>query len=280
MNKWIIAGVLYVAVVFGGFQLYDKWSSGNKSSSARMDMNSNQMEKNANHGNQVESGMSHMHESGAAHDSEVNTYVENDEKQIIIFLKDKTGNPIDDLEVNHEKLMHFIIVDDHMQKYYHLHPKKTGKGEFTISNDLPDGFYKAYIDIKPKNEAYMVEPVPFVVGHPTSSEHGYELTPDAVLSKRIEGETVKLNVNTFKAGQPVTLSFNLDQTNLTPYLGAIGHVVILDEFGKTYLHVHPVNNDEPVFETEFEKPGIYKIWAEFKQNGKVRAFPFVIKIEK
>jgi hypothetical protein len=53
----------------------------------------------------------------------------------------------------------------------------------------------------------------------------------------------------------------------------MGHVVILDENAQDFLHVHPANDREPIFETQFKQPGIYKIWAEFKQNGKVRAFP-------
>ncbi|MFF2447786.1 hypothetical protein ACFVSW_11865 [Neobacillus sp. NPDC058068] len=59
----------------------------------------------------------------------------------------------------------------------------------------------------------------------------------------------------------------------------MGHVVILNEYGKEFLHVHPSNENKPTFETSFDKPGIYKIWAEFKQNGKVRAFPFVFEIK-
>lgn len=106
-----------------------------------------------------------------------------------------------------------------------------------------------------------------------------ELKADTNFTQNIDGETVKLNLSSAQANQPVTLTFNLDKTNLTPYLGAMGHVVILDENAQNFLHVHPANDKEPVFETQFKQPGIYKIWAEFKQNGKVRAFPFVVEIK-
>ncbi|MED4754531.1 hypothetical protein [Brevibacillus choshinensis] len=74
----------------------------------------------------------------------------------------------------------------------------------------------------------------------------------------------------------MTVTFDLDKTNLTPYLGALGHVVILNESAQQYLHVHPAHQEEPIFETQFEQPGLYKIWAEFKQNGKVREFPLIV----
>jgi hypothetical protein len=34
-------------------------------------------------------------------------------EELKIFLKDKAGNSINEREVNHEKLMRLIIVDDH-----------------------------------------------------------------------------------------------------------------------------------------------------------------------
>ncbi|MED4586583.1 hypothetical protein P9578_27900 [Brevibacillus choshinensis] len=74
----------------------------------------------------------------------------------------------------------------------------------------------------------------------------------------------------------MTVTFDLDKTNLTPYLGALGHVVILNESAQQYLHVHPAHQEEPIFETQFEQLGLYKIWAEFKQNGKVREFPLIV----
>ncbi|MFJ5717977.1 hypothetical protein [Neobacillus sp. NPDC093127] len=293
MKKWAIAGILYVTVVILGFQAYDKWIAKDKGTAAQTDSHGDNMEmggkqeergghqKNESHQGE-DQGNSHAHKKASGnHDgSEVNTFVQIDNKSIKIFLKDKAGNPIDELEINHEKELHLIIVDEQLQRYYHLHPERTGKGEFTIENNFPDGFYKAFVDIKPKNFAFKVEPVPFVVGNPSAPSHGHELVPDTNYSKTVDGETVTLNVSSFKAGEPVTLAFDLDQKNLTPYLGAMGHVVILDEYGKEFLHVHPSNNSEPIFETSFDKPGIYKIWAEFKQNGTVRAFPFVIEIKE
>ncbi|MBS4214676.1 hypothetical protein [Neobacillus rhizophilus] len=306
MRKWAIAGMLYVTIVIVGFQTYDKWFADEKSTAAEagmQDMGNTKNKKNkdnkesmdtmgdmgsSDHGSEAaETGAhgeegSHGHDGGSSHSdgSEVNTFVYNDKDNIKIYLKDKAGNPIDDLEVNHEKILHLIIVDEQLQKYYHLHPERTGKGEFTIGNILPEGYYKAFIDIKPKSHAYAVEPVPFVVGSPVvnTDAHGHSLVPDTDFTKVVDREKVTMTVSSFKAGENVKLSFDLDRTNLTPYLGAMGHVVILDEYGKKFLHVHPSNDTEPIFETTFSKPGIYKIWAEFQQNGKVRAFPFVIEV--
>lgn len=305
MRKWAIAGMLYVTLVIVGFQAYDKWFADEKTTAAQagmQDMGSKNSKGNKenvesmddmgseDHGTEAEETSahgeegSHGHDGGSSHSegSQVNAYVYNDQNTIKIYLKDKAGNPVDNLEVNHEKILHLIIVDEQLQKYYHVHPERTGKGEFTIGNLLPEGYYKAFIDIKPKSLAYEVEPVPFVVGSPAvnTAAHGHALEPDTDFTKIVDGEKVTMNISSFKAGENVTLTFDLDRTNLTPYLGAMGHVVILDEYGKKFLHVHPSNDTDTIFETTFSKPGIYKIWAEFKQNGKVRAFPFVIEVKE
>lgn len=268
-DKWVIATVVYLAVMIGGFTIYDQYF-----------VDESQRVAAQHHGEADES--SHEHEAQhSSHDgpNEVVTSVQADKEEIRIFLKDTAGNPVNELEVNHEKLLHFIVVDENLQKYVHVHPEQTDHGKFVIANMLPEGAYKAYIDMKPKNLNYHVEPISFVVGSPSGLMKKDTLKPDKQLTQQIDGETVSLKLSSNDTNKPVTLAFDLDKTNLSPYLGAIGHVVILDESGQKFLHVHPTNESEAVFETQFQQPGLYKIWAEFKQNGKVRAFPFVVEIK-
>lgn len=296
MRKWAIAGMLYVTMVIFGFEAYDRWFAEEESTVAQAGMqdmgmdaengepDSDSMEEmgsmEGSEHSEDETEGSHGHDTGSSHTdgSQVNAFISNDENNIKLFLKDKAGNPIDRLEVNHEKVFHLIIVDEQLQKYYHVHPERTAAGEFTVANNLPNGYYKAFIDIKPTSHSYTVEPIPFVVGTPVSDIHGHALVADTTYTKTVEDKEVTMSVSSFKAGEDVKLTFELDRTNLTPYLGAMGHVVILDEYGKKFLHVHPSNDIDTIFETKFEQPGIYKIWAEFQQDGKVRAFPFVIEV--
>ncbi|MDR7317552.1 hypothetical protein [Brevibacillus nitrificans] len=277
MVKAVFGALLYLAVVFGGYAFYESYLAENQQVVAVEQLHAEGGHENGKegHGNDAHESGEHGHGDRS---SEVSTYVQSDHDGITIYLKDKVGNPVDELMVNHEKLLHFIIVDEHLEKYYHVHPEKIGKGKFRIGNILPDGFYKAFIDIKPKQLAYSVDPVPFVVGNPVVSTVNKELMPDDQLIQTAEGETVKLNMSSFRTNEPVTLKFDLDRTQLTPYLGAMGHVVILDENAQNYLHVHPSNESDPIFETQFSNPGLYKIWAEFMQNGKVRTFSYVVEI--
>lgn len=74
------------------------------------------------------------------------------------------------------------------------------------------------------------------------------------------------------------LNFNIKNAIAEPYLGALGHVVIIDEKVEKFIHVHPISDESTLFQTQFDKPGLYKLWAEFKFDEAVTVYPFVIKV--
>lgn len=71
-------------------------------------------------------------------------------------------------------------------------------------------------------------------------------------------------------------------TNLEPYLGAIGYVVILSADAEKYIHNHPLEEiatgPDAKFGTSFPSGGIYKLWGQFKNQGKVFVVPFVVNV--
>jgi hypothetical protein len=80
-------------------------------------------------------------------------------------------------------------------------------------------------------------------------------------------------------------------TDLWPYIGAMGHCVIISEDTQSYLHSHPEQftaapaPDErggPVvaFHTAFPKPGRYKVWGQFKRGDEIIVADFVVNVEK
>ncbi|OCA92232.1 hypothetical protein [Pseudobacillus wudalianchiensis] len=271
MKKWAIAAILYLISVVGVYTIYDHVTSKGKSVSSEVNHQQNEHEaaKEAAHDH---------HEKVPPVKSDVKASIEYENKHVTIMLQDQKGNPVDDLEVNHEKLLHLIVVDEGLEQYWHLHPQRIGAGKFQVEQELKKGTYKAFVDIKPKKLSYHVSPLEMVIGAPSSHGHAPTIIPDKDLTKTVGNETVKMNMSAHTAGTPVTLTFDLDEEKIEPYLGAMGHVVILDEQAENYLHVHPLEGEAPVFETQFKQPGIYKVWAEFKQDGKVRVYPYVIEI--
>ena len=116
-----------------------------------------------------------------------------------------------------------------------------------------------------------------------------------------------------EAGKDVMLHFQVRDANgkplskLEPYLGAQGHCVILSSDPKTYLHTHPMDAShdmgamkmdegatkmseknhanetaktgaDVMFHTNFPSAGLYKVWGQFKHNGKIISAPFVVNV--
>ena len=277
MKKWIISAFVYLLVVIGSSTVYDLFI--NKEEPAYSSAVNHVTEDiNEPHGhNEADEG--HGHGEDNEKTGEINADFSYKSGLITITLTNLEGNPVEDLVVNHEKLLHLIVVDEHLEKYYHLHPEKAGNGKFELTHPLEEGSYKAFVDVKSKSLNYQVEPLAFQVVEQKESHSHEKLVPDTTLTRTTDGKTAEMKVSSFDAGKPVTLNFKLVESILEPYLGAAGHIVILDEKANQYLHVHPKNEQEPIFETQFDQPGVYKIWAEFKQEGKVRVFSYVIEIK-
>lgn len=283
MKKWILSAVTYLIIVIFAYIIYDSYAVNIESKQMHKEEHkeseNSATEDHGTHGNALskESDEQHEHQN---EENQINVQVQEANEEIIITLKDLSGNPLNDLEINHEKVMHLIVVDEDLDQYYHLHPEEIGAGQFKVKSQLNEGNYKAFVDIKSENLAYDVNPVPFEVGNPSTVEHNHaSLEVDKNLEKVINENSVTLTTTNLVVSEPVTLTFDVHGAELEPYLGAMGHVVILDEKAEEYLHVHPPNEQETVFETEFPHAGIYKIWAEFQVNGEVTAYPFVVEVK-
>jgi hypothetical protein len=69
-------------------------------------------------------------------------------------------------------------------------------------------------------------------------------------------------------------------TDLSPWLGAMGHLVLIHEDGETFVHSHPTarldaagdptpQDGKVAFWVRFPKPGVYRLWGQFNvgKNG-------------
>jgi hypothetical protein len=267
---WTISAIVYLGLVIGGYTVYANVNSTNNLT----DDHVNKEAHNDDHGTRDSEHSDH----GAPSKSEVATNVAYENGMITIDLKDENQNP-PELEISHEKSMHLIIVSTDLKDYYHLHPENKGNGMYTVKFELPENAYKVFLDIKPKNLAYQVSPIEMQVGKSHGEQKEPSLKADTNLTKTIHDKTVELTTTELEVNKEVTLRFDTKGITPDPYLGALGHVVILDEKGEKFVHVHPTSEDKTVFETKFDQPGIYKVWGEFKFDGEVNSYPFVIEVK-
>jgi hypothetical protein len=203
--------------------------------------------------------------------------------------RDEDGEIVKEYELGHEKEMHLIIVREDLSEFYHVHPVRGTDGAFTQELTLPSGgTYKLFADFIPAGHEQMTASSTVEL---EGSKEVTPLTPDGELIRTEQGVEVELSLSSTKAGEESELAFTLrdaatkaELKDLEPYLGAIGHVVVISEDTEQYLHVHPVNEEEsgPVarFATNFPKEGLYRIWGQFKRGGETFIVPFTVKVGK
>ncbi|OME73391.1 hypothetical protein BSK65_06330 [Paenibacillus odorifer] len=212
----------------------------------------------------------------------------NEETELTIQITDKDGKTINKYDINHEKLLHLIIVNHDLSFFNHIHPKFKGDGTFTVNTSFPaGGEYKVFADFIPTGGANSTLSK-WVKVEGKESKHA-AITPEGKLVKEVGGKEIELALSGTKPNEEVTLTFNIRDAktkkgidNLQPYLGAVGHVVILSKDANQYLHVHPIDEKamgpDAKFATSFPQSGTYKLWGQFQHNGEVFTIPFVVDV--
>jgi len=213
----------------------------------------------------------------------------NEELKITTRIQTLDGKPVEQFDINHEKKLHLIIVSKDLSYFDHLHPEYNGKGEFEVKTTFPaGGEYKLIADYIPTGDTATTQSEWIKVSG--SSEEAAPIRPSEAHSVVVDGVEVTLENDHPQAGEEFELDFKLTDasnkqpiTDLEPYLGAVGHVVILSEDTERYLHVHPMDEKasgpDAKFMTTFPQAGIYKIWGQFQRNGKTFVSAFVVEVE-
>ncbi|GAA3405995.1 hypothetical protein ACFFNY_25885 [Paenibacillus hodogayensis] len=207
---------------------------------------------------------------------------------VSVQIQDAQGKPVEKFDLNHEKMMHLIIVSQDLSVFDHIHPVYKGGGLFEIDTRFPSGGeYKLFADYVPTGGAAVTKSERIAVDGPKAAP--VPIAADAKLTKTLEGKEVTLSYDHLMANMEIKLNFHLVDaktkkpiTDLQPYLGAVGHVVILSADGERYLHVHPTDEKakgpDASFMTTFPAAGTYKIWGQFQQNGQTFIVPFVVNV--
>ncbi|HYW19273.1 MAG TPA: hypothetical protein VE956_08155 [Nodularia sp. (in: cyanobacteria)] len=208
---------------------------------------------------------------------------------ILIDVQDLDGKAIANFDTFQEKLMHLILVSNDLQFFSHLHPTYKENGQFEVAAPFPQaGGYTFFSDYKPAGQTEQVSVLKTqVTGNSIAS-------PEIDLNRNKTFNNTKVNLAvsepTVKVGKEVTIMFKLQDTfnnqpltDLQPYLGERGHLVILRQStplkAKDYIHAHALK-DAPVgqvhFMASFPQPGKYKLWGQFNRNGKIVTADFWI----
>ncbi len=204
--------------------------------------------------------------------------------ELAIRLKDGVGRPIERLEVVHEKPLHFLVMSSDLSFFAHEHPEPRPDGALRLDFTFPAaGEYVLFGDYTPVGGRGTISSTRLAV--PGAAPKPAVLVKDDLSKSRRSGD-YEVRLDLVDHGEQSMLTFKVTKdgrpvADLRPYLGALGHLVLVDPGATKLLHSHPFDPGEPgqvAFHTAFPAPGLYKLWAEFRPEGKPLRVEFVVEI--
>lgn len=242
----------------------------------------------------------------------------------------RNGAKVKEFGLMHDKLFHLFLVSQDLSDFQHIHPRQLADGSFEIETTLKrPGLYKVYTDIYPLDGAPQI----LQTNLSTAGWQGEilagqaRLTPDSALSKTVAGVRVtpdnaealgvelkalsaspagdlkvelRPEVTPLISGKKLTLKYRLSDAatgqpvrDLSPYLGAWGHMLILSEDQTEVIHSHPEETipdeadsltarggPELNFDALFPAPGNYRVWAQFLRGDRLLTVAFNLRAER
>jgi hypothetical protein len=198
------------------------------------------------------------------------------------------GHAVTAYTPTHDKDLHLIVVRRDLSSFQHLHPVRDDAGTWTVPVTLASGGeYRVFADFAPAGTTTAMtlgtdlsvagdyQPQELPTPQRTTTVEDYTVTLDG---KLVPGQESRLTLNVSKAGRPVT--------DLQPYLGAYGHLVVLRDGDLAYLHVHPAG--EPgdgrtpagpgvTFYATAPTAGDYRLFLDFRHQDGVRTAAFTAR---
>lgn len=201
---------------------------------------------------------------------------------IAFSVLDETGAPVTEYDTTHTKKMHMILVRRDTTGFQHLHPAQDEAGVWHARTKIAEpGTYRLYADFSHDGEKTTLAGDIEVDG-PFEPRPLPEPEP---LARTDDGYTVRIDARSTTAGQESTIGFTVlkdgREVQPEPYLGARGHLVALREGDLAFLHVHPTA--EPggaiAYETAFPSAGKYRLFLQFKHDGRVQTAAFTHEVD-
>ena len=262
-------------------------------------------QRETSHGTTDGHGHNQLHEHGQAHDPGAHASHAAEPAKLNIHAVGKPtagspatlhltilgadGQPIKRFNEAHEAKVHLIVVRSGLDQFAHLHPQVDEQsGTLTIEHTFPvGGTYHLFAEFQTTSGKPSVATGELAIAG--AAPPVQELQPTA--PGKVAGDELSADValDGIKAGSEGTIRFDLSTpegkpaNDLQPYMGAMGHLVVIKADASRYVHSHPTGQDtqksQVTFAAEFPEAGIYKAWGQFKRNDQVHVVPFVLSVE-
>jgi hypothetical protein len=183
---------------------------------------------------------------------------------------------VTDFEMQHERLIHLFIVREDLAVFAHEHPEPAGPGVFRLRYRFPrPGRYRVFADVAPRDAGAQVLSATVEVGG-----------ADAPDTPRAGSASARASFAWPPGGMPAGRTLTVEATltdargrpleDLEPWLGAMAHLILVNEDARTFAHAHPDDREPHVgragrvpFLVRLPRPGRYRGWLQFQRGGQV-----------
>lgn len=192
-----------------------------------------------------------------------------------------------DLQESHEKILHLFVYDAALKEFQHIHPAFIN-GQWSIDFNLTvNGKYWIWAQgalASDGDEFSAFENLNIMNGKPENqiptSLGDIRTANDGISKVDLMGKA--------KANTASMLMMNFSRTDgtqpeITDYLGAFAHIVIVPNDGSALIHAHPMPTGKPnegMLHATFPKVGDYRVWIQFMDAGTLRTTALSIKVLK
>ena len=245
------------------------------------------------------------------------TLVPNVPTTLTFTLRDYQGNPVQDLVLDHNRILHVVIASKDFSVFAHIHAEDLGPitpemlktAEFSTHYTFPKpGEYLVSVDYSER--AYIFSDQ-FYLNVGSSSMMSAPASESFSLQENIDGYDVTLKTSParLKAGAPATLDYHIEKngmpfTEMNPYLAVPMHISIIRDDLMGFLHIHgllPVSftgkllgesihashlllpdkfgPDIEAADFTFPSAGVYHVFGEFNAGGKIVVTQFTVRVE-
>jgi hypothetical protein len=179
------------------------------------------------------------------------------------------GEPLASFDELHERQMHLIVVRRDLTGFQHVHPQMDHDGRWITEIAFSSaGVWRAFADFSAGGMPSTLGVDVLVRGQfdpqplPDPSTSAVTSADEVTLERRSDG------VHRF------TVVADGTTVRPEPYLGALGHLVVLRWGDLAFLHVHPVSRDELAFQVHYPTPGTYRCFLQYVVSDEVRTAAF------
>lgn len=206
----------------------------------------------------------------------------------LVDIQTKTLLKDTDLAISNEKKLHFIVYDKALEEFRHEHPVYvTDHWEVTVQ--LPrNGDYFTFAQGQLAADGYEFSPYSELSVSGGLSANPVPTSFTEVRKAGSLGTNVTFPSQKIQAEKEVMVNITFSRTDgtpvqLSPYLGAMAHVIGTPTDGDSLIHVHPMSTSNPnvlMLHATFPEVGYYRLWIQFIDGGILKVAPLMIEVVK